>query len=203
MDQIAAFTLQLQDFGAWAPLFFVLTYIGATVAFIPGAVLSLAAGAVFGFWRGAFLVFVGAVLGSSLAFAFARRVAHRRVERWLARDARMAAVGRAVTGQGLLVVLLLRLSPVIPYNLVNYALGLTQVRYRDFLMGSVGMLPGTVFYTYSGKVIGDVTKIAAGVSLPRSGWYYVMLCVGLAATGMMMITLTRAARKALEQPHDR
>jgi uncharacterized membrane protein YdjX (TVP38/TMEM64 family) len=203
MNPLPELALRLAQLGPWAPILFVLTYIAATVVFIPGSVLSVAAGAIFGFWRGAALVFTGGVLGSSLAFALARRFLHAAVERRLARDQRLAAVSRAVAGRGLLVVLLLRLSPVVPYNVLNYALGLTRVRYRDYLLGSVGMVPGTCVYTYAGVVIGDIAAVVSGARPPKGTAHYAFLVMGLAATVAVSIVLARTARRALatgEQP---
>jgi uncharacterized membrane protein YdjX (TVP38/TMEM64 family) len=187
----------IEELGAWGPVAFIAAYVVATVAFLPGALLTLVAGAIFGLWRGVAIVFTGAVLGSSAAFAIARRLARRRVARWLERDPRTAAIGAAVGARGRTVVLLLRLSPVFPYNALNYALGLSPVRYRDFLIGSVGMLPGTFLYTYYGKVIGDVAAVAAGVGPRRGPEYYAFLAVGLAATIAVTLIITRAAQAAL------
>jgi uncharacterized membrane protein YdjX (TVP38/TMEM64 family) len=198
MNPLSGLALRIAELGPWAPALFILTYIVATVAFIPGSVLSLAAGAIFGLWRGVALVFAGAVIGSSVAFALARGLLRHRVEGWAARDPRLAAVSQAVAGEGLLVVLLLRLSPVIPYNVLNYALGASRVRFRDFLIGSIGMLPGTLLYTYSGKLIGDVALVVSGASPPRGAAYYALLAVGLAATVAVTIVLTRKARAAFE-----
>jgi len=199
MNPLPTFALQLEVLGHWAPVLFVLVYTLATLAFIPGAVLTLAAGAIFGLTQGIFLVFTGAVIGSSLAFCLARWLVRERVRHWLSKDQRMLAVGQAVSGQGLIMILLLRLSPVIPYNMVNYALGLTHVKYREFLIGSLGMLPGTFFYTYSGKVVGDVAAVASGVAVPRGPAYYTFLLIGLIATGAMLVLLTRLSRKVLAQ----
>ena len=199
MNPLATFTLQLEALGHWAPVLFVLAYTLATLAFIPGAVLTLAAGAIFGFMQGILLVFIGAVIGSSLAFCLARWLVRERVSRWLSKDQRMLAVGQAVSAQGLIIILLLRLSPVIPYNMVNYALGLTHVKYCEFLIGSLGMLPGTFFYTYSGKVVGDVAVVVSGIAVPRGPAYYTFLLIGLIATGAMLVLLTQVARKTLAQ----
>jgi uncharacterized membrane protein YdjX (TVP38/TMEM64 family) len=203
MNLLEAFAQRLEALGAlggWAaPLLFIAAYIAASVAFVPGALLTLLAGAVFGLARGIPLVFVSAVLGSSAAFGIARTLMRERVTRWLERDSRAAAVNEAVAAEGLKVVLLLRLSPVVPYNLLNYALGASRLRYRDFLAGSVGMLPGTVLYTYYGKVIGDVTALAAGTAPPRGAEYYTLLAVGLAATIAATVLITRAAKTRLAQ----
>jgi len=189
--------LRIAALGVWAPVGFIAAYVVATIVLIPGAVLSLAAGAVFGFWRGIALVFVGAVLGSSLAFGIARRFAHQYIVHVLEKDTRVGAVGRALSGQGVRGVILLRLSPVIPYGILNYILGLTRLRFRDYLFGSVGMIPGTLLYTYSGKVIGDVALISAGVSAPRGPGYYLLLGIGLLATIAITVLFTRSARGSL------
>lgn len=203
MNPLAELAARLHDAGPWAPAVFIAAYVVGSLAFIPGAVLTLIAGAVFGLPRGIPIVFTGAVLGSSAAFALARTVARDRVGRWLARDPRAAAISSAVAERGLLIVLLLRLSPVFPYNVVNYALGASTIRYRDFLVGSVGMLPGTLLYTYYGKVVGDVTALATGTAPPRGVGYYVLLGVGLLATLLLTIVVTRVAKTALERPLDR
>jgi len=203
MNPLAELAARLEQAGPWAPALFIAAYIIGSLAFIPGAVLTLMAGAVFGLSRAVPICFTGAVLGSSAAFAVARTLARDRVERWLARDPRAAAIGAAVAGRGLLIVLLLRLSPVFPYTLVNYALGASGIRYRDFLIGSIGMLPGTVLYAYYGKVVGDVAALATGTAPPRGPAYYVVLGVGLAATLLLTVLVTRIAKRALARPHDR
>ena len=207
MSLLEAFGARLEALDAlgwWAaPLFFIAAYVAASIAFVPGALLTMAAGAVFGLGRGVPLVFTSAVLGSSAAFAIARTIARDRVRRWLTRDPRAAAVADGVAGEGLKIVLLLRLSPVVPYNLLNYALGASPVRYRDFLGGSVGMLPGTVLYTYYGKVIGDVAALAGGTAPPRGPAYYALTVVGLAATVAATVLITRAAKKVLARQRDR
>jgi uncharacterized membrane protein YdjX (TVP38/TMEM64 family) len=114
------------------------------------------------------------------------------------RDARVAAVRAAVVGQGTWVMFLLRLSPVVPFVLLNYALALSGVRYRDFLAASVGMLPAIVMYVYYGKVAGDVAKLAAGVAPPRGPAYYALLVVGLIATIVATTMVTRAARRSMK-----
>jgi uncharacterized membrane protein YdjX (TVP38/TMEM64 family) len=199
MHWLAAAGLQLTHMGRWAPAVFVVAYIAASVTLAPAFVLTVMAGAVFGLWRGTLLVYVGAVLGSSAVYFLASPLARSRVLRWLDRDPRVAAVRSAVVGQGFRVMLLLRLSPLVPYVLLNYALALSGVRYRDYLLASVGMLPAIVMYVYYGKVVGDVAALAAGASPPRGAEYYVLLTVGLVATGVATTLVTRAARRAIEQ----
>jgi uncharacterized membrane protein YdjX (TVP38/TMEM64 family) len=197
-DFIERLALALADLGPWAPLLFILAYITAAVTLAPAFLLTFAAGAVFGLWRGTLLVYVGAVLGSSAVFAIASPLSRSRFLRWLDRDPRVAAVRSAVVGEGVWVMFLLRLSPVVPFVLLNYALALSGVRFRDFLAASVGMLPAIVMYVYYGKVAGDVTKLAAGITPPRGPGYYVLLVVGLIATIVATTAVTRAAKRAMK-----
>jgi uncharacterized membrane protein YdjX (TVP38/TMEM64 family) len=120
---------------------FALLYVVAAVTMGPAFLLTIAAGALFGVWRGSALVFVSATLGASAAYVVAHRLAGTRLVAWLIRDRRVAAVRSAVAGEGAWVQFLLRLSPIVPYVLLNYALGLSRVRFRDFLIACVGMIP--------------------------------------------------------------
>ena len=185
--------------GGWAPAVYVLGYVVATVAFLPGSLLTLGAGAVFGLVQGTLLVLLGATLGAAAAFLVSRYVARGMVERRLAGNRRFAAIDRAIGADGRRIVFLLRLSPAIPFNLLNYALGLTRVRFGDFLLASAGMLPGTLLYVYYGKVAGDVARLAGGAPMPRGAGYYVVLALGLAATVVAAALVTRTARRALEE----
>jgi uncharacterized membrane protein YdjX (TVP38/TMEM64 family) len=185
--------------GAAAPLFFVAAYVMATVLLVPGSLLTLAAGALFGLWRGTIIVLLAASTGATAAFLIARYLARERVARRVQRDPRFAAIDRAIGASGLRIVVLLRLSPVVPFNLLNYALGITSVRIRDFLIACVAMLPGTLLYVYYGRVIGDVAALAAGARAERDTTYYVLLGVGLIATIAVTALLTRIARRELRR----
>jgi len=94
---------------------------------------------------------------------------------------------------------LLRLSPLVPYNLLNYALSMSGVRFRDYLLASIGMIPAIIMYAYYGKVAGDVTRVAAGVAPPRGPEYYILLGVGLIATVVATTIITRAAKHAIRE----
>lgn len=194
---VPEFAQYIDGLGALGPLVFVAGYALATVAFIPGSLLTLAAGAMFGLTRGVMFVFVGATLGSTLAFLLSRYVARRAVERRLVGNARFAAVDRAIAAQGRRIVILLRLSPAFPFSLLNYALGLTRISLRDYVLASVGMLPGTILYVYYGKLAGDVAALAGGVAPRRDTAYYMVLIVGLLATVIVTAVVTRTARAAL------
>jgi uncharacterized membrane protein YdjX (TVP38/TMEM64 family) len=178
---------------------FILGYAIAVVAFVPGSVLTLAAGAIFGIGAGVVYVFIAAVLGSSAAFLVSRYLARGAIEQRLTGNARFAAIDRAVGEQGRKIVFLLRLSPVFPFNLLNYALGLTRVRFVDYVTAALGMLPGTLLYVYYGKLAGDVAALAGGAAVEKGAGYYAVLGVGLVATIAVTAVVTRTARKALRE----
>ncbi len=187
------------DRGLIGLLVFVAAYAVATVAFVPGWLLTLTAGALFGIARGTVIVLAAATVGSCLAFLLARYVARDAVQRRLADHPKFEAVDRAVGRHGFKVVLLLRLSPLFPFNALNYALGLTRVRFRDYLLASIGMLPGTLLYVYYGQLAGSAAAIAGGSRRIEHGWgYYGFLGLGLLATILAVAVITRAAGRALD-----
>jgi uncharacterized membrane protein YdjX (TVP38/TMEM64 family) len=194
---VPRFAEWVDGLGFWGPVVFVAGYVVATVAFIPGSLLTLSAGAIFGIVEGLAIVIVGATLGATLAFVVSRTVARDAIERRLAGNARFAAIDRAVGSEGLKIVTLLRLSPVFPFNLLNYALGLTRVRLRDYVVACIGMVPGTLLYVYYGKLIGDVAALAGGARADRGAEYWAFLVIGLAATLVATTIVTRIARRAL------
>ena len=184
--------------GWWGPLVYMAGYIGATVAFVPGSVLTLFAGAIFGLVNGTLYVFIAATIGATLAFLVARYVAREAIENRIQDNERFATIDRAIGREGFKIVLLLRLSPIFPFNLLNYALGLTGVRFTDYVFASIGMLPGTVLYIYSGKVASDVATLAGGESVGGAA-YYAIVALGFVATVVVTILVTRTARRALRE----
>ncbi len=194
---VPTFAEWVDGLGALGPVVFILGYALAVVAFIPGSILTLASGAIFGLFEGTLYVFVAAVLGSTLAFLIARHLARSAIERRLEGDERFAAIDRAIGEEGRKIVFLLRLSPVFPFNLLNYSLGLTRVRLVDYVIASVGMLPGSLLYVYAGKVAGDVAAIAGGRAPEKGVGDWVVLVLGLVATAVVTVYVTRIARRAL------
>ena len=195
---VPTFAAWVNGLGAWGPAVFIVGYAAAVVGFVPGSVLTLSAGAIFGIGKGVVYVFVAAMLGSALAFLVARYIARAAIEQRLAGNARFAAVDRAVGTEGLKIVFLLRLCPLFPFTLLNYALGLTRVSFRDYLIAGVGMLPGTLLYVYYGKLAGDVAALAGGASVEKGWEYYAFLALGLVATVVVTAYVARVARRALD-----
>jgi uncharacterized membrane protein YdjX (TVP38/TMEM64 family) len=195
--RLLAIVAGIQSLGAAAPIAFILIYAVAVVALIPASVLTIAAGAVFGLVNGALFALAGATLGSTAAFLLGRHAFRAMVARRLQRMPRFAAVERAVSAKGRRIVFLLRLSPLVPFNVLNYAMGLTTISLADFLMASAGMIPGTLVYTYAGKVTGEALAIAGKAQVPKDASYYAVLLGGLVATVAATFVVTRTARRAL------
>lgn len=193
------FAAWVDSLGSWGPIVFILGYAAAVVAFVPGSLLTLAAGAIFGLAEGIVYVFVAASLGASLAFLVSRYVARSAIEQRIQGNAKFAAIDRAVGQEGRKIVFLLRLSPVFPFTLLNYGLGLTRVRFVDYLLACVGMLPGTVLYVYYGKLAGDVAALAGGAAPAGGTGYWSVLLLGLLATVAVTTLVTRTAQRALAE----
>ena len=196
---VPGFVARIRSFGPLGPIVYVLGYMVAMVAGIPASLLTLAAGAIFGLWWGTLWALLGATLGASAAFLVARYVARGKVEKRVASVSAFAAIDRSIAADGRRIVFLLRLSPAVPFTLLNYLLGVTRVRFTDFLLGSVGMLPATVLYVYSGKVAGDVATATGGAGPTHGAGYYAVIAVGLLATVAVTILVTRIARRALRE----
>jgi len=176
---------------------FVAGYALASAAFVPAGLLTLSAGALFGLLAGTAYAFIGATLGACLAFWLARSVGRARVERYVARHPRLAAVRHAVGTDGRRVVLLLRLSPIIPFNVINVVMGITPIRFADFLVACVGMFPVTALYVYYGTVAGTLARARHGQS-HHDAMHYVALGIGLVATIVATTLVMRGAARALE-----
>jgi uncharacterized membrane protein YdjX (TVP38/TMEM64 family) len=193
---VQAFLHWVPTLGPWGPVAFMAGYVLAAIAFVPGSVLTLAAGAIFGLAAGTLYVFIAASLAACAAFALARTVARGAIERRLSGNASFAVIDRAIAAEGRKITFLLRLSPVFPFSLLNYALGLTRVRFVDYLLACLGMLPGTLLYVYLGSLAGDAAgRDASG----QTTLVWLFKAMGLVATLIVTLVITRSARRALRQ----
>lgn len=190
----------IRNAGVSGAFVFAVVYIAATVAMLPGSLLTLGAGLAYGPVIGTALVSPVSVAAATCAFLLGRTAARQWIARRVASAPRFAAVDRAVGREGFRIVLLLRLSPLFPFTLLNYALGLTRVRLRDFVIASwVGMLPGTVLYVYLGSLLTSATELAAGAVRTDSSATRALYWGGLAATVAAAWLVTRTARRALRR----
>ena len=189
----------IADLGVWGSLAFVLIYILAVVLILPAWTLTVAAGAIFGLALGTALVSLGSTAGAAFAFLISRYLARRRIEAKIRNYPRFEAIDSAIGEGGWRVVALLRLSPVVPFNLQNYLYGLTKIRFWPCVLTSwLAMLPGTFMYVYLGY-LGRSGVEAAGGGQAASTGQWILRGVGLAATVAVTVYVSRLARKALSE----
>jgi uncharacterized membrane protein YdjX (TVP38/TMEM64 family) len=194
----------IRNAGPAGAILFAAAYIAATVLLLPGSVLTLGAGFAYGPALGLLLVSPVSVLAATAAFTVGRSIARGWVSRKVSGDPRFAPIDEAVGESGFKIVFLLRLSPILPFNLLNYALGLTRVSLRDYVLASfLGMLPGTLLYVYLGSLVTSASEIAAGHGASAGGWQKALYVVGLIATVAATVVITRISRQALERALDR
>jgi uncharacterized membrane protein YdjX (TVP38/TMEM64 family) len=189
----------IDSLGTLGVLAFILLYIIATVAFFPGSILTLGAGIVFGVFLGSFYVFIGATLGATGAFLVGRYLARGWVAKKIEGNQKFRAIDEAVGREGLKIVLLTRLSPIFPFNLLNYAYGITGVSLKDYVIGSVGMIPGTIMYVYIGSLAGSLATIGTEAQPANAAVQWTIQIVGFIATVAVTLYVTKLARNALAE----
>lgn len=179
------------DLGGWAPVVFIVLYALAVVAAVPGSVLTIAAGAMFGSVQGVAIVSVASTLGAALAFALARWFARDSVARWLEGNDRFERLDRMTQHHGAIVVAITRLVPVFPFTLLNYGFGMTGVPFRTYLWWSwLCMLPGTVLY-----VVG-ADAVTTGLTEGKIPWSLVGV---LTVVSIVLALIVRHAQRVLER----
>jgi uncharacterized membrane protein YdjX (TVP38/TMEM64 family) len=195
---VSALEGTVRGWGAAGPLLYGAVYVIAVLLFVPGSLLTLAAGALFGVFWGTVLVSLASTTAAALAFLISRHLARRAVERLARRDERFAAIDQAIRDGGWRIVMLLRLSPLVPFGLSNYLYGLTPVAFGPYVLASwIAMLPATVLYVS----IGAAGRAAATGG--RSPLEWTLVGVGLAATLVATVMITRTARRKLRAYRER
>ena len=198
-EWLKVFNGWVQGLGPAGLLIYSLVYALAAVLLLPGSILTLAAGAAFGLLPGFGSVLLGATAGAALAFLVSRHLARRRVESWIETKPRFVAVDKAVAKEGWKIVFLTRLSPIFPFNFQNYAYGLTKISFWHYTLASlVGMIPGAFMYVYIGSLGRSSLEAAAGDESVET-LQLILQIVGLAATVLVTIFITRIAAKALKE----
>jgi uncharacterized membrane protein YdjX (TVP38/TMEM64 family) len=196
-EWIREFIGWVQSLGTLGVIIFIIAYAVATVLFLPGWIFTVSAGLIYGVFLGTVIALTGALIGASMAFLIARYFLRRNIEEITQKNPRFAAIDEAIGKNGWKIVGLLRLSPLIPFNLSNYFYGITSISFRAYvLVSAIGMIPGTLLYAYLGA-IGQAGVSGGGAG--RSVWQYVLLSVGLVATIAVTVLVSRIARNALKK----
>jgi uncharacterized membrane protein YdjX (TVP38/TMEM64 family) len=189
----------IDNLGTLGAIAFILLYIIATVAFLPGSIVTLGGGVVFGVVLGSIYVFIGATIGATLAFLIGRYGARNWVVKQIYKNQKFKAIDKAVGKEGFKIVLLTRLSPIFPFNLLNYGYGVTGVSLKDYVIASVGMIPGTIMYVYIGSLAGNLATIGTQTPSPNPISQWTIRIVGFIATIAVTLYVTKIARKALNE----
>jgi len=155
LENLARLKQWIEGYGVLAPAIFIAGYILAVVLFVPGLPITVLGGVVFGPFRGTVYVWMAATVGAALAFLVARYALRSTVEGWVRASPRIAKVDAQVAEHGWRIVMLTRLVPVFPFNLQNYAYGITRIAFWPYVVTSaVCMLPGTAAFTFAGGALG-------------------------------------------------
>jgi len=193
-DWLETFSQWIEGLGIWGGIVFVAVYAIATLLLAPGALFTLTAGLVFGLAWGFLVVMIGATLGAALAFLIARYLLREKIRQAMHKRPKFQAVDEAVSEGGWKIVLLLRLSPLVPFNLQNYFFGITDIKFWQYIGATfAGIIPGAFLYLYLGAVGGALTG--------DSEWgtaQWIFFGIGLAATIAMAVLVTIKAKKKLE-----
>ena len=194
--------LWVKMLGTMGAIAFIVIYNLATILFVPASILTLGGGAIYGVVWGSIYVFVAATLGAIFAFLIGRYFARGWFSEKIRNNMTFRAIDAAVAIDGFKIVLLTRLSPIFPFNMLNYVFGVTRVALKDYILGSIGMIPATIMYVYLGSLIGDVallgihpTNIISNPQTQIAQW--TIKVVGLVATLAVTIQVNRLANKIL------
>jgi len=175
---------------------FIVLYTLTCVFFLPGSVLTIGAGAVYGFWFSTALVTISSTLGAVVNFLTSRYLARSWMQRNLGHSARFRALEKAVSTEGWRMILISRMSPIVPHSLVSYAAGLIRISFWRFTLASfIGFLPPSAAYTYVGAVVGRALRTSAGAA-PHDPVIWTFYCLGLVATLAVTVLTTRIARRS-------
>ena len=193
--------LWVDSLGWLAPVAYIVIYNIATLLFIPGSLLTLKGGCLFGLLWGSIYVLIAAVIGATFAFLVGRYISRDWVCQQIGNKPKFQAIDKAVAKRGFKIVFLTRLSPVFPFNLLNYAFGVTKVSLKDYVLGSIGMIPGTIMYVYMGSLIGDIAMNNSSTPTnPETQFAQLLLRgVGLITTVFVTFYVAQVAKKALSE----
>jgi uncharacterized membrane protein YdjX (TVP38/TMEM64 family) len=192
----------VRSLGFIGAIAFIAIYNLATLLFVPGSLLTMKGGCLFGVFWGSVCVLIAATLGATWAFLLGRYLSRDWLRRQIGKNPKFQAIDRAVGKEGWKIVLLTRLSPIFPFNLLNYVFGVTQVSLKDYILGSLGMIPGTVMYVYMGSLASDLAAIDLSnrpTTTETQILQWAIRIIGLIATIAVTVYMTRLAKKALDQ----
>lgn len=193
----SAFLNWVRDIGFAGPALLAAAYVPTSVFLVPVWWMTIGSGFAFGPIVGAVAASLGSLLGASVSFWLGRTIARELVERRVARSRKFAALDRAIADHGFKIVFLTRLSPLLPFNMLNYIFGASHIRFRDFALATwSGMLPSTLLYVWLGTTLQNVAALEEGRPTKRLVNIF-MGVLAVVATVAATLLITRISRRAL------
>ena len=201
---LSSILIWLKSLGTWGAIAFIIVYTFTTLICVPGSILALGGGALFGAVWGAIVVFIGGFMGAISAFSLSRYFFQDWVKRQLSKRLYLQALNQAIASEGWKFAFLLHLSPIIPFNILNYALGVSKLAFQDYTIATaIGIFPGVILYTFLGSTIGDLTMIIMGMpheSHSKIQWIFTI--ASLLVTAFLAVYLGRVANQKLQDKLD-
>jgi uncharacterized membrane protein YdjX (TVP38/TMEM64 family) len=189
----------IHNLGPWAPVAYILFYAISCVIAIPGSVLTLAGGFLFGIGAGTLYVSIGATLGATLAFLAGRYLLRRWIVGRIGSNLKFQALDEAVAREGWKMVLLVRLCPIFPFPVTNYGFGITRISLKEYVLASwIGMMPAMVVLVYIGSLASSLANLGSG-GRTRTPLEWTLYVIGLIMAVVVTIYITRVAKRALQE----
>ncbi len=199
-ELLLAVAQKTRSSGVIGAIVFGLLYVAATIAFLPASLLTIIAGFSYGIDGAIAVVWPASVIGATIAFTLGRYIARDWVSKQVAKRPNLAAINVALAGRAFWVIFLLRLSPLVPFNVLNYFLGITRSTVGAYVLAtSIGMLPGIFLYTYVGSVVTDAAAVLSGNRPDAGPWGTLLFVLGLIATFAVTFYISRAAKRSLSR----
>ncbi|MBE9203416.1 TVP38/TMEM64 family protein [Synechocystis salina LEGE 06099] len=190
---------KVKNLGWWAPSIYIAVYNLATILLLPGSLLTMKGGCLFGWWWGTIYTTIAAMIGATIAFLIGRHFSRNWVQEKMAKYPKFKLLNAAVKKDGWKIVILTRLSPIFPFNLLNYGFGVTDVSLKDYILGSFAMIPATIAYTYIGSLATDLTTIGDNLNNQTQIIQWSMRLCGLGATVFLIVYLKQWSDKVFQQ----
>jgi uncharacterized membrane protein YdjX (TVP38/TMEM64 family) len=193
-DWLRAFQTYVKSLGALGYVVYVVVYAVCVVAFVPASILTLGAGAIFGFAGGTIVVVIGATIGATLAFLLARTVMRTRIEEMTRNNKKFKALDRAIASEGMKIVFLVRLAVVFPFTYINYAFGLTAIPLGRYVLGTfLGIIPATAAFVFASSA---ATRAATGQTSSITKIVYI---AGGVVAIIVSVLIGRIATRAIKR----
>ncbi len=166
---------------------------------LPGVWASMLAGALYGTWIGSCIVFIGASIGALFSFILSRTILREWTQKKLSHNPKLLALEKAVNREGIKLILLTRLSPLFPFSLLNFAYGLSKVSIKEYSLGLIGIIPGTILFCNLGSLAGNINDFNMTLNNNQNFWTLGLRGLGIFATISIILLIGRTSTRILQE----